>query len=152
MKGQGFIDRGKMFALVVALLIGAFAMQPVAEAQIAAGSVRDASGAFIKEVTFYASGARTGPGNTGTPVDISAYDSAAVLINVTAAGTTLTVNFDNCIDAAGTKCGVHTASAAITTTGLYMIKASNTARYARLSFTSTGSFTFEAVGVFKPST
>lgn len=137
----------KSFA-VVALVLALAALPLTAQIQ----SVRDAQSAFIKEVTFYTSASRTGPGNTGTPVDISAYDSAVLLINVTAAGTTMTVNFENCIDAAGTKCGTHTASSAITTTGFFVVKAANTGRYARVAFTSTGAFTFEVTGVFKPTT
>lgn len=146
----------KLRKLLVSLAVLLLFLAVPGQSQIT--STRDASAAFIKETSFAASAARTASGNSGSPVDLAAYDSAAVMINVTAvSGTspTLTVNFENCIDSGTTKCGTHTASASITATGFYMIKASNIARYVRTSWTiggTTPSFTFEVYAVFKEAT
>ena len=150
--------KGAGLLALVAVLALALLVAPQPSAQISAGSVRDASGAFIKETTFLASAARTTSGDSGSPLDLAAYDSGAILINVTAvSGTTptLTVNFENCITSGTTKCGAHTASASITATGFYVIKASNIARYGRIGYViggTTPSFTFEVYGAFKPGT
>jgi hypothetical protein len=149
MRQEGFSHRSKFFVAIVAMVIASFAMQPVAEAQIT--STRDASAAFIKEVTFFASGSRTGPGNSGSPVDLSAYASGVILVNTTVAGTTMTVSFENCLDSGTTKCGIHTVDHGDHRHRLTVIKVDHFGRYGRVSFTSTGAFTYEAYGAFKPT-
>ena len=126
---------------------------------------RDATSGFLNETTFVPSAAYTASASNITPVDLGAYASGLMVINVTAvSGTTpsLTVNFQTCYSAPGSgtapaaaNCVTHTASAAITATGVYLIKPlANFARWNNVSYTITGttpSFTFSAVGYFKPT-
>lgn len=142
--------------MVAALLVTALALVPVT-AQIS--TVRDAQSAFIKEATILASAARTASGNSGSPIDVAAYSAGNIMIDVTAVSGTspsMTVNFVDCEDSGTTKCGyVHTASSAITATGKTLLKVNNFGRFTRVEFTITGtspSFTFSAVGSFKPQT
>jgi len=142
----------------IALMLAASAFIAPAPAQAQISTTYDAQAAFIKEVTFSASSAKTANGNSGTPVDLSAYDVGIVIVNVTAvSGTspTLTVNFQACQDAAGTICASHTATASITATGTYLLKLNQYGRYANVNWVVGGtspSFTMSVYGAFKPST
>lgn len=143
-------------ALALMLVVTAFVLPDPAQAQIQ--TTQDASAAFIKEQTFLTSAARTASGNSGTPVDLSAYDVGVIVVNITAvSGTspTLTVNFQVCQDKAGTICVSHTATSSLTTTGTTLLKVNQYGRYANISYTiggTTPSFTFSVYGAFKPTT
>lgn len=78
---------------------------------------------------------------TGT-VPTENFQEANVFINVTAAGTTMTVNFQVSPDD-GTTWVTHSSTAAITATGTTLLKvSSNIGKLARLDYSAvTGSFT-----------
>jgi len=149
-------------ALLAALACVAM-LAPVPAAQ--AKSYQDASGGWLNETTFVASGAQTASGGGTVFADLGAYSAGIVVINVTAvSGTspTLTVNFKTCFTPPSTTsapalsaCALHTASASITATGVYFIKPiANFARWNTIDYTiggTTPSFTFSVVGTFKPT-
>lgn len=144
---------GALLMVMVTLVLAMIAMPVMAQ-----NSFRDATGGFLKEKTFLASAARTTDGDSGSPVDAGAYDVGNIIVSVTAAsgGGTLTPTFEVCADSGTTKCVSHTAGTGITTTGNYVIKVNQFARYVRVSYTITGgsspSFTFSVYGAFKPTT
>lgn len=81
-------------------------------------------------------------GQVGQPVATEMGIEADVYVNVTVAGTTVTLQAETSPDG-GTTWYPHTALAAITATGAYLLKlASNTGRLLRVNATAiTGSFT-----------
>jgi hypothetical protein len=125
---------------------------------------RDATGGFMNETTFLPSAAYTASNNAITPIDIGGYDVGVIIINVTAvSGTTpsLTVNYMGCDSPPGSQtfpananCGIHTASSAITSTGVFFIKVDHLTRYSTVNTVITGtspSFTMTVRGQFKSS-
>lgn len=143
--------KGFLAALVIAMLV----IVPI-EAQIQ--STRDATSAFIKESAILASAARTASGDSTTVIDLAAYASGNIFIDVTAvSGTTpsMTVTFQSCSTTTTTDCYDHTAGAAITVAGKQLVKVNNFGRYGFVKFAITGttpSFTFSVKGAFKPQT
>jgi hypothetical protein len=151
----------RVFSIMAVLLLAMFFVTLAA----AQKNYRDATSGFLNETTFVTSAAYTTSASNITPVDLGAYASGVLVINVTAvSGTTpsLTVNFQTCYSAPGAgtapataSCVSHTASSAITATGVYLIKPlANFARWNNVSYTISGttpSFTFSAVGYFKPT-
>lgn|GEM_PF-3170309 len=149
--------------LTCALLAVCMVLPPMpAQAQ---KTYRDATGGFLNETTFLPSAAYTTSNTSITPVDLGAYSSGLIVIQVTAVSGTspsLTVNFQTCASSPGqttppatTACTLHTASSAITTTGVFLIKPlANFARWNTVSTTITGttpSFTMQILGYFKPT-
>ena len=151
--------------LTVIVLAAGMALLPVlTTAQSSSKTYRDATGGFLNETTFLASAAYTTSNNAITPIDIGGYDVGIIIINVTAvSGTTpsLTVNFNACDNAPGSQtfpananCGVHTASTAITTTGVFFIKVDHLSKFVTVQTVITGttpSFTMTVRGQFKTS-
>lgn len=120
-------------------------------------STRDATAAFVKEVSILASAARTATGDSGAPVDLAAYNSGNIFVDVTAvSGTTPTLDiaFEVCTTAAAASCAYsHTTGTQITAVSKQVIKVTNFGRYGRVKFTIAGttpSFTFSVDGAFKP--
>jgi hypothetical protein len=150
---------------IALLLVTCMVMPPVpAHAQTSTKTYRDATGGFLNETTFLASAAYTTSNNTITPIDIGGYDVGIIIINVTAVSGTspsLTVNFMACDSAPGTQtiptnanCGLHTASSAITATGVFFVKVDHTTRFSTVQTVITGtspSFTMTIRGQFKTS-
>src|SRR5215831_18153215 len=119
--------------LLALLLVVVMVMPPVpAVGQSSSKTYRDATGGFLNETTFLPSAAYTTSNNTITPIDVGGYDVGIIIINVTAVSGTspsLTVNFNGCDSAPGSgtfpansACAVHTASSAITATGVFFVK------------------------------
>lgn len=149
-------------ALALALVVNAFVLPQPAEAK----TYSDATGGFVNETAFVTSAAYTANIAAATPIDVAAYASGVIVINVTAvSGTspTLLVNFLACATAPGLQNAPSTAlcsttaflsSSSITATGLYFIKVDHFPRWVSLSATiggTTPSFTFTATGYFKPT-
>jgi hypothetical protein len=140
---QSPLMRGIAFALVALMLMVATA--PPAQAQ---KTYRDATSGFLNETAFVPSAAYTTSASNITPVDIGGYASGIVVINVTAVSGTspsLTVNFQTCSSTPGSStapananCVVHTASSAITATGVYLVKVDHFARWNTVSYAITG--------------
>ena len=145
---------GQAVAIALILLTAAVLVPPPIQAQVAA---RDASAAFLKEVTFASSAAYTATGNSSV-IDLGAYDVGNIIVNITAVtGTspTLTVNFQVCADNACAISVNHTSSSSLTTTGQTLLKVNQFARYVRVNYTiggTTPSFTMSIYGAFKPTT
>ena len=151
--------------LLCLLLVMVMVLPPMpASGQTSTKTYRDATGGFLNETTFLAAAAYTTSNNTITPIDIGGYDVGIIIINVTAiSGTSpsLTVNFMGCDSAPGTQtipansaCGIHTASTAITATGVYFVKVDHLTRFATVQTVITGtspSFTMDIRGQFKTS-
>jgi hypothetical protein len=151
----------KLFVFVAILLCVCITLPTPALAQ---KTYRDASSGFLNETTFVVSAAYTANISTVAPVDIGAYASGVIVLNVTAVSGTspsMTVNFQTCSSTPGSStapanaaCTNHTASSAITATGVYIIKVDHFARWNTVAATITGtspSFTFTAIGYFKPT-
>jgi hypothetical protein len=153
--------------VVIAILLVLWMVVPIAppaHAQTSTKTYRDATGGFLNETTFLAAAAYTTSNNAITPIDIGGYDVGVIIINVTAVSGTspsLTVNFMGCDSAPGTQtipanaaCGIHTASTAITTTGVFFVKVDHTTRFSTVQTVITGtspSFTMDIRGQFKTS-
>jgi hypothetical protein len=157
-KQRTLFDRIKVALLCTLMLMC------ILPAPATANTYRDATGGFLKEYQFLASSAYTTSNSAITPIDTGAYASGVIVINVTAVSGTspsLTVNFQACSSAPGAQsapanaaCGNHTASAAITATGVYLIKVDHYATWNTISTTITGttpSFTMSIIGYFKPT-
>jgi len=97
-----------------------------------------------------------------TPIDVGAYTSGIIIINMTAVSGTspsLTVNFQVCDGngssaPANSNCVNHTTGSAITAAGLQIIKVDHFSRYVTVTSTITGtspSFTGTVTGYFKPT-
>jgi hypothetical protein len=151
--------------LLAVLLVACMALPPMPSmAQTSSKTYRDATGGFLNETTFLPSAAYTTSSNTITPIDVGGYDVGIIIINVTAvSGTTpsLTVNFNGCDSAPGSQtfpansaCALHTASAAITATGVFFIKVDHLTKFVTVQTVITGtspSFTMTIRGQFKTS-
>ena len=150
--------------LLCILLVGMMVMPPTPAGAQSTKTYRDATGGFLNETTFLAAGAYTTSNNTITPIDVGGYDVGVIVINVTVVSGTspsLTVNFMGCDSAPGTQtfpansaCGVHTASTAITATGVYFVKVDHLTRFSTVQTVITGtspSFTMAIRGQFKTS-
>lgn len=155
MKSLSYCVRVLGVLLLAVLMIGMLATPMAAQR-----TYRDATSGFLNQTTFVPLAAYTASGNSGSAsVDMGPYSAGVIHVDVTAiSGTgtpTLTVNFQACADATTTYCTTHTASAAITATGNYLIKVNNFGRYVFVTYTISGttpSFTFQALGAFKPTT
>jgi hypothetical protein len=156
-------DKNGVVKVLIACMLAAVMLMPATPAQ-AQKSYRDATGGFLNETAFVPSAAYTTSSNTITPVDLGAYTSGIIVVNVTAVSGTspsLTVNFRTCASSPGQQtapananCVIHTAGSAITATGLQIIKVDHFARWNTLDFSISGttpSFTFTATGYFKPT-
>jgi hypothetical protein len=154
----------KVVIAIMLVLWMAVPIAPPAHAQTSTKTYRDATGGFLNETTFLTAAAYTTSNNAITPIDIGGYDVGVIIINVTAVSGTspsLTVNFMGCDSAPGTQtipanaaCGVHTASTAITTTGVFFVKVDHTTRFSTVQTVITGtspSFTMDIRGQFKTS-
>jgi len=150
--------------LLCVLLVMVMVIPPQPAGAQSTKTYRDATGGFLNETTFLASAAYTTSNNTITPIDVGGYDVGIIIINVTAVSGTspsLTVNFNACDSAPGSStfpansaCGVHTASTAITATGVFFIKVDHLSRYVTVQTVITGtspSFTMTVRGQFKTS-
>jgi hypothetical protein len=150
--------------LLVLMLVVCMVLPPVPAAAQSIKTYRDATGGFLNETTFLPSAAYTTSNNAIVPIDVGGYDVGVIIINVTAvSGTTpsLTVNFMGCDSPPGSStfpananCGIHTASTAITTTGVFFVKVDHTTRYSTIQTVITGtspSFTMTIRGQFKTS-
>jgi len=124
---------------------------------------KDATGGFMNVTQFVNCGAGcTASASNITPVDVGGYTSGMIAVNVTVVSGTspsLTVNFQACDGNSGSapatsNCATHTASTAITATGVYLIKVDHFSRWTTVSYTISGttpSFTFTATAYFKPT-
>jgi hypothetical protein len=150
--------------LCAILLVTCMILPPTSVDAQSNKSYKDATGGFMNETTFLSSAAYTTSNNTITPIDVGGYDVGVIIINVTAVSGTspsLTVNFNACDSAPGSQtfpanaaCGLHTASAAITATGVFFIKVDHLTRYVTVQTVITGtspSFTMTIRGQFKAS-
>lgn len=150
--------------LLCVLLVMVMVIPPQPAGAQSTKTYRDATGGFLNETTFLASAAYTTSNNTITPIDVGGYDVGIIIVNVTAVSGTspsLTVNFNACDSAPGQQtfptnanCGLHTASAAITATGVFFIKVDHLSRYVTVQTVITGtspSFTMTIRGQFKTS-
>src|SRR4029077_12023192 len=127
----------RLIASAMMLAVFAATTPTPALAQTATKSYNDPTRGFGVDTTFLASGAQTATGNTGTAQDVGTFANGNILVDVTAVtGTTptLTVIFQSCSDAAGTKCAIHTASVSITAVGTYLIKVNNFGHYANIGY------------------
>lgn len=152
-------------ALLVILSVAMLAPFPVFAQSTTGKSYSDANGGFLNETNFVTSGTVATASGGGTVFsDVGAFASGDIEINVTAVtGTSpsMTVNFKSCYTPAATStapalanCSMHTASTAITTTGITRIKVDHYARWVTVDYTITGttpSFTFGVTGFFKPT-
>lgn len=152
--------KGALAIVLAALML----LPPVsATAQTVQKTYTDATGAFLNETAFV-NGTVTTSSSSVTPVDLGAYASGVIVINVTAASGTspsLTVNFQTCASTPGAgtapanaNCTTHTAGSAITATGLQIIKVDHFARWNTVNYTISGttpSFTVTVTGYFKPT-
>jgi hypothetical protein len=126
-------------------------------------SYRDATGGFLNMTRVLdCSAACTTSNSSVTPIDIGAFTSGVLIINVTAVSGTspsLTVNFQTCDGTGGsapanTNCVNHTTGSAITATGLQIIKVDHFSRWVTVTSTISGttpSFTYTVTGYFKPT-
>lgn len=100
-------------------------------------------------ITFLSSGTRTGT-NQSTGFEVSAYEDALILVNVT--GESGSSHMDILVETSNdnTNWYTHTTLKKINATGTYLKQISNFGKYVRLNYTISGiSFTFAASGVFK---
>jgi hypothetical protein len=152
--------------VLLALMLVVFMIVPPTPsmAQTSSKTYRDATGGFLNETTFLPSAAYTTSNNTITPVDVGAYDVGIIIVNVTAVSGTspsLTVNFNACDSVPGSQtfpanaaCGLHTASTAITATGVFFIKVDHISKFVTVQTVITGtspSFTMTIRGQFRNS-
>jgi hypothetical protein len=154
-------NRFEFLKILLCLLLVACMVLPPVPAQ-AQKTYRDSTVGFISVPVYINCSACTASASNITPIDVGAYASGVIIVNVSAvSGTTpsLTVNFQICDGNASAapsnaNCVTHTAGSAITATGLQVIKVDHFSRWTTLNYTISGttpSFTFTATGYFKPT-
>ncbi len=101
-------------------------------------------------ITFLSSGLVTASSGQSSSFDISAYIEGNICVDVTAEGSTSTLDLTIQVSPDNSEWYTHTTISQISAVGNVLEKITNFGKYMRIGYTVGGtSFTFSVVGVFK---
>lgn len=134
----------RVASAIVAVVVALFVLSAWMITDVQAGDRK------TRTITLKASGQVTASTAQTSGFLVAAYTEGQILVNVTAEGSTSTLDITVQTSDDNSTYYDHTSCAQITATGQYRTAITNFGKYVRLSYTVGGtSFTFAAVGVFK---